>query len=45
MVEIQWQEWQDELPDGPGPFAVGEGIPAGWEAGHSKMHPRLQVLC
>jgi hypothetical protein len=24
MVEIQWQEWQDDLPDGSGPFTDGE---------------------
>jgi hypothetical protein len=29
MVEIQWQEWQDDLPDGSGPFLDGEGTPDG----------------
>jgi hypothetical protein len=29
MVEIQWQEWQDDLTDGSGPFADGEGTSDG----------------
>jgi hypothetical protein len=29
MVEIQWQQWQDDLLDGHGSFADGKGIPDG----------------
>jgi hypothetical protein len=29
MVEVQWQEWQDDLPDASGPFGDGEGTPDG----------------
>jgi hypothetical protein len=28
-VEVQWQEWQYDLPDEPGPFAGREGTPDG----------------
>jgi hypothetical protein len=29
MIEIQWQEWQDDLPDGLGPLTDGQGTPDG----------------
>jgi hypothetical protein len=29
MVDKQWKEWQDDLPDGLGSLADGEGTPVG----------------
>jgi hypothetical protein len=29
MVEIQWREWQDDLPDGSSPFDDVEGTHTG----------------